>query len=296
MPRNGEDAAVEFYLSFEHLLQILSGRIGLAFLPLFAFAILAEALALQAQHKRYSWTNAGISTLVAIGHVLAQAATHGIVFGIIATGVYAVRLATIPVSWENWPSLIVLFLLADLAFYVEHRCSHRIRLLWASHSVHHSTEAMVFPAAFRLSWTPILSGVFLFYLPIVWIGYDPVWVFGVASASLTYQFFVHTEFVRRIGWLDTVLNTPSAHRVHHASNPEYIDKNFGGVLLIWDHLFGTYQAERDDIAIRYGLSHPRSSATNPFVIAYEGMWHLIKDVVWAKDWRTRLYALFAPPG
>ena len=113
---------------------------------------------------------------------------------------------------------------------------------------------MVVSAAFRLSWTPLLSGVFVFYLPIVWIGYDPVWVFGMASAGLTYQFFVHTELVKRIGWLEWVLNTPSAHRVHHASNPQYIDKNFGGVLMIWDHLFGTYQAERPVIKIRYGLA------------------------------------------
>ena len=82
--------------------------------------------------------------------------------------------------------------------------------------------------AFRLSWTPILSGVFAFYLPIVWIGYDPVWVYGMVSGSLAYQFFVHTELAPRVGWLEWVINTPSAHRVHHASNPEYIDKNFGG--------------------------------------------------------------------
>jgi sterol desaturase/sphingolipid hydroxylase (fatty acid hydroxylase superfamily) len=189
----------------------------------------------------------------------------------------------------------VLFLLADLAFYVEHRCSHRIRLLWASHSVHHSTENMVFAAAFRLSWTPILSGVFLFYLPIVWIGYDPVWVFGMASASLTYQFFVHTELVKRIAWLDWAINTPSAHRVHHASNPEYIDKNFGGVLLIWDHLLGTYQAELPEVKIRYGLSHPRSSPTNPVVIAYEELWRMLKDVVNARTLRDRLRSVLGPP-
>jgi len=93
-------------------------------------------------------------------------------------------------------------------FYVEHRCSHRLRFLWASHSVHHSSEKMLVTTAYRLSWTPILSGVFLFYLPIVWIGYDPVWVYGMVSASLSYQFFVHTELVPRIGWLEWLINTP----------------------------------------------------------------------------------------
>ena len=248
---------MEFYLSFSELFSKFPNTIILVFVPIFIFTILAEALVIKARHGDYSWTNTGVSTLVAVGHVVAQAATHGIIFGIIAAGVYAVRLTTIPVSFHNPVSLFVLFILTDLAFYIEHRCSHRIRFMWASHSVHHSTERMVAAAAFRLSWTPILSGIVLFYLPIVWIGYDPIWVFGMASAGLTYQFFVHTELVPRIGWLEWIINTPSAHRVHHASNPEYIDKNFGGVLLIWDHLFGTYQAEKSDIKIRYGLIHRR---------------------------------------
>ena len=226
--------------------------------------------------------------LVAVGHLLTQAAAHGLIFGVIAAAVYAGPANDHSDLLDHWPSLIALFLLTDLAFYVEHRCSHRIRILWASHSVHHSTDRMVVSAAFRLSWTPILSGVFLFYLPIVWIGYDPVWVFGTVSAGLTYQFFVHTELVKRIGWTEWIINTPSAHRVHHASNPEYIDKNFGGVLMIWDHLFGTYQAELPEIKIRYGLSHPRSSPTNPFVIAYEELWRMLKEYSSARGWHTRL--------
>jgi sterol desaturase/sphingolipid hydroxylase (fatty acid hydroxylase superfamily) len=286
---------MEFYLSFADLFEKMPNMILFAFIPIFIFTILAEALVIQARHGNYSWKNTGVSTLLAIGHIITQAAAHGVIFGVIAAGVYAVRLTTIPISWNNWPSLVALFLLTDLAFYIEHRLSHRVRLLWASHSVHHSTEQLVAAAAFRLSWTPILSGVFLFYLPIVWIGYDPVWVFGMASAGLTYQFFVHTELVKRIGWLDWFVNTPSAHRVHHASNPEYIDKNFGGVLMIWDHLFGTYQAERPDIKIRYGLSHPRSSATNPFVIAYEELWRMLKEIRATNNWRERLRSVLGPP-
>jgi sterol desaturase/sphingolipid hydroxylase (fatty acid hydroxylase superfamily) len=209
---------MEFYLNFVDLTQKIPSKISVIFLPVFLFTILAEAVVIQARHGSYSWKNTGVSTLIAVGHILAQAASHGLIFGVIAVGIYQFRLTTIPVSWSNWPSLIVLFLLTDVAFYVEHRCSHAVRLMWASHSVHHSSEQMAVSAAFRLSWTPVLSGVFLFYLPIVWIGYDPVWVFGMASASLTYQFFVHTELVKRIGWLEWVINTPSA-RVHHASTP-----------------------------------------------------------------------------
>jgi sterol desaturase/sphingolipid hydroxylase (fatty acid hydroxylase superfamily) len=188
-----------------------------------------------------------------------------------------------------------LFLLIDLAFYIEHRCSHRVRLLWASHSVHHSSERMLATTAYRLSWTPILSGVFLFYLPIVWIGFPPQWVYGMVSTSLTYQFFVHTELIPRIGWLEALINTPSAHRVHHASNPQYLDKNYGGVLLVWDHLFRTYQAEQPDIAIRYGLTHPRSRPDNPFFIAYQGLWEIATGLASAGTARQRLARLFAPP-
>jgi sterol desaturase/sphingolipid hydroxylase (fatty acid hydroxylase superfamily) len=188
----------------------------------------------------------------------------------------------------------MLFFLTDLAFYIEHRCSHRIRLLWASHSVHHSSEMMLATTAYRLSWTPILSGVFLFYLPIVWIGYDPVWVYGMVSVSLTYQFCVHTELVGRIGWLERIVNTPSAHRVHHASNPEYLDKNYGGVLLIWDHLFGSTgpngRTSRSAMAV-----HPRTAQDIPLVIAYEEFWQTIKAALRGGSAREGLAKLWGPP-
>ena len=167
---------MEFYLSVSELLGKTANPLTLIFVPIFLFTTLAEALLILHRQGTYPWKNAGVSISMAVGHFITQIATHGVVFGIIAMSVYEIRLTTIPISFRHWPSLIALFLLADLAFYVEHRCSHRIGLLWASHSVHHSSEKMLVTTAFRLSWTPILSGVFLFYLPIVWIGYDPAWV------------------------------------------------------------------------------------------------------------------------
>ena len=117
----------------------------------------------------------------------------------------------------------------------------------------------------------------------------------MVSASLSYQFFVHTELVPRIGWLEWLINTPSAHRVHHASNAEYLDKNYGGVLSIWDHLFGSYQVERSDIPIRYGLAHPRSSPNNPFIIAYEELWQTLKAAFTAGTARRFFAVLWGPP-
>src|ERR1700752_5393573 len=115
---------MEFYLSFAGLWAGASNKIALALIPIFLFTILAEALVIQARHGSYSWKNTGVSTLVAVGHLVTQAATHGLIFGVIAAAVYQVRLTTIPVSFQHWPSLIALFVLTDLAFYVEHRCSH----------------------------------------------------------------------------------------------------------------------------------------------------------------------------
>lgn len=286
---------MEAYPSLTDLLSRSPNPAIAIFIPIFLATTLLEMAVLLLRNRTYPWKNAGVSVLMAIGHFITQAAAYGVIFGIIAAFVYKVRLTTIPVSFDRWGTLIVLFLLVDVAFYIEHRCSHRVHFLWASHSVHHSSEKMLATTAYRLSWTPILSGVFVFYLPIVWIGFDPVWVYGMVSASLSYQFFVHTELVPHISWLEWILNTPSAHRVHHASNPEYIDKNYGGVLLIWDHLFGTYKAERGDIAIRYGLVHGRSAPNNPFVVAYEELWLTLKRTVLASGLRARWACLWGPP-
>lgn len=290
---------MELNLSFEQLSGLVAAApnaVAAAMLPIILLAILAEILAVQVRGRNYPWKDSAVSVGVALGHVLVQAAANGLVLGVIAAGVYQMRLFDLNVSFENWPMLVLLFLLADFAFYCEHRAAHRIRFLWASHSVHHTVERMVLSAAFRLAWTPILSGVFLFYLPLVWLGFPPAWVFGMASASLTYQIFVHTELVPRIGWLEWVINTPSAHRVHHASNAEYIDRNFGGVLLVWDRLFGTYQAERPDIPIVFGLTHPRSKPANPFIIAYEELWEMMRDIARARTWRERWGRMWGPPG
>jgi sterol desaturase/sphingolipid hydroxylase (fatty acid hydroxylase superfamily) len=283
---------MEFYLSFDEL---LSRNMMAVFLPVFILVIVIEGVLIFQQQGTYPWKNAGVSVCITVGHVISQALVHGLIFGIIAAGVYSIRLTTIPVSFENWWPLIPLFLLVDFAFYTEHRCSHRVRLLWASHSVHHSSEKMLATTAFRLPWTPILSGLVFFYLPIVWIGYEPVWVYGMVSANLSYQFFVHTELVPHVRWPEWLINTPSAHRVHHASNREYLDKNFGGVLLIWDHLLDTYQPGQRDVAIRYGLTHDRSSPNNPFVVAYEELWLTLKAVLRTGTLRERFARLMGPP-
>lgn len=169
--------------------------------------------------------------------------------------------------WE-W---IALFLLEDLTFYCFHRFSHRLRILWASHVNHHSSERFNLTTAIRQTWTPFLAVVF--WLPLAWLGFDPLMILTAQSLSLIYQSWLHTELIPRLGPLEWIFNTPAHHRVHHGSDTQYTDKNFGGVLIIWDRLFGTFQEQRGPIA--YGL-HEKLGSYNPLVVAFHEWAALLK--------------------
>ncbi len=172
-------------------------------------------------------------------------------------------------------NLLLAFILQDFLYYWFHRGSHHIRWLWASHVAHHSSRLMNFSTAFRQSLTYPLSGMWLFWLPMIIFGYDPVLVFAVVALNLAFQFFVHTQAIGKLGLVEKVFNTPSHHRVHHACNPRYIDRNFAGVLIIWDKLFGTFVAEQTDEPCRYGITEDFQS-TNPLSITF---------YEWRRMWR-----------
>jgi len=203
------------------------------------------------------------------------------------------RLFTIPL--DTPVAVFMLMVGQDFCYYWFHRCSHRIRWFWATHAVHHSSNDLNFAAAYRFGWTGRLTGAGLFYVPLVWLGFEPIAV-GIASAlNLLYQFWLHTEWVPKLGWFEYVLNTPSHHRVHHAANPEYLDHNYGGVFIIFDRIFGTFVAERDDRACRYGLVQPLRS-NNPIIIAFHEYMALACDLWRARSWWDRWWYLFGPPG
>ncbi|WP_394209311.1 sterol desaturase family protein [Enterovibrio calviensis] len=172
------------------------------------------------------------------------------------------------------------FILQDFFYYWFHRTSHNVHWLWASHVAHHSSEKMNFTTAFRQSLTYPISGMWLFWTPLMLLGYPPTFVVVVVALNLGFQFFVHTCTVGKLGWIEHIFNTPSHHRVHHARNPEYIDKNFAGVLIIWDKLFGTFVEERSDIHINYGIPHAINS-WNPFVVTFH-------------QWKTLVTLAFSP--
>lgn len=159
-------------------------------------------------------------------------------------------------------SVLVLLLLGDLAYYWQHRLSHEVRVLWAYHNVHHSSNEFNLSTALRLPVIGKFPDV-LFFAPLVLIGFHPVAVLAVKQINLFYQYWIHSERIGKLGWIDRWFNTPSNHRVHHASNAHYLDRNHGGMFMIWDRMFGTYQAEGEKPV--YGLTTPLTTK-NPITI------------------------------
>lgn len=191
-------------------------------------------------------------------------------------------------------SFIALFLLQDFFYYWFHRASHRIRWLWAAHSVHHSSTYMNLSTAFRQSFMYPIAGMWIFWLPIVWLGFSPNHVLAIVLFNLAFQFFVHTQIVPKLGRLEWLLNTPSIHRSHHARNARYIDHNYAGVLVIWDRLFGTYVEEYDEEPCAYGTVKPVISA-NPLIVSLIEWYDMFAELIRAQSFRQRLMILFGPP-
>jgi len=275
-----------------HLLSGGAGRfLGGALLFLFAIVIVEALL------RRYVWRRP--TDLRAVAASLADAAVRRIadVAGLATLAplpafAFAHRLATI--RMDSVAAWLGLYLLVEFAYYWHHRLTHRVRWFWATHSVHHSSNELMLASALRLGWTGRLGGAIAFFTPLVWIGFPPQAVFGLVAAGLFWQFWLHADWMPRLGLLEWVLNTPTHHRVHHASNPEYLDCNYGSSLIVFDRVFGSFVALRDDIEIRYGLTTPVLSH-NPLRIAFNGWLAMGRDFLAARGARARLKVLFGPP-
>lgn len=189
---------------------------------------------------------------------------------------------------------IVAFFMYDFFYYWAHRSGHEVNLLWASHVVHHSSEDFNLATAFRQSWTNQFF-YWLFYLPMAIVGI-PATVFAItALMSAVYQFWVHTQLIHKMGWVDRIFVTPANHRVHHGRNPYCIDRNYGGTLIIWDRLFGTFSAERDDEPVVYGTLTPLNS-WSPVWGNVKNFAGIFRDAMAISGWRNKLMVVFAPPG
>ena len=222
--------------------------------PVFFVLILAELLwSLHKGLKLYRINDSIANISCGIGQQLTDIVFKSILFFAYVYCYEHFRLFTIPQTWYSW---ILLFLGVDFCYYWFHRLSHEVNAIWATHVVHHQSEEYNLSVALRQSW---FQGFFsnLFYIPLAFLGFAPLWTVTVIAFNTLYQFWIHTEAIRNLGPLEYVLNTPSHHRVHHGSNPQYIDKNHGGSLIIWDRLFGTFAPEKEKV--RYGITIPLNS-------------------------------------
>jgi sterol desaturase/sphingolipid hydroxylase (fatty acid hydroxylase superfamily) len=208
-------------------------------------------------------------------------------------------LLDMPLAWfDASPRGIALWITAALAwdfcYYWFHRYSHEISILWAAHAVHHQSEDYNLSTALRQTSTGFLFG-WIFYVPLFLVGFPLEVLVTVNAVNLIYQFWVHTQVVRRIGILDRILVTPSNHRVHHAQNERYIDKNYGGMLILWDRLFGTFEDEREDDPVIFGVRKPLAN-WNPFWANLQVYDYLLFDARHTRRWRDKLAIWFRRTG
>ena len=194
-------------------------------------------------------------------------------------------------SVKNPFTWIIAFLLYDLSYYWMHRMHHEIKILWATHSVHHHGEDYNLATALRQTSTGWLWK-WIFYMPMIILGVPGEVFITVAGVNLVYQFWVHTEHIGHLGFLEKIFITPMNHRIHHAKNKEYIDANYGGVFIIWDRMFGTYNPQRPDIKPVYGTATPLNS-WNPLWANFQVFSIMIKDTIKTKSWKDKIRVWFS---
>jgi len=263
-------------------------------IPFFVLAMLLELyLTTKQRIKSYESKDAFSSIAMGLGNVILGFASKAVVLFVFFLIYDNFRLFTIPIAW--W-SFILLFFADDFAYYWFHRVSHECRLFWASHVVHHSSEHYNLSTALRQTWSGGFY-TFIFWLWLPLLGFHPAMLLLQMSVSLLYQFWIHTETIDKMPkWFEAIFNTPSHHRVHHGSNPMYLDRNHAGILIIWDKLFGTFQAELKDEKVRYGLV-TNINTYNPVKIAFIEWLHMLKDAFTGqKSIKHRFLYLIKPPG
>jgi len=231
------------------------------------------------------------SLAMGIGNVLTGFVTKAMIFGLFAL-LYQWRIFTLDAStWWYW---VLLFFADDFSYYWFHRTAHNVNWFWASHVVHHSSQYYNLAAALRQTWTGNATGSFLFWSWMPLVGFHPVWVLFMQQISLIYQFWIHTETVHHCPRVvEFFFNTPSHHRVHHGSDLKYLDKNHGGILIIWDRMFGSFQPEEERPT--YGLTKNINSY-NPFTIAFTTWVELFRKAMRSGSLKNGIHYFLKPPG
>lgn len=267
------------------------GVLPLIVIPIVVATAALEGAVLMRRRGRYDWRAFGVSVADLVGRQLLLLVPIGLATPFLLAA-WQHRAFTVPL--DTWWGLALLVLGQEFCYYWLHRASHEVRWFWASHQVHHSPNDLNLSAAYRVGWTGRASGVTIFYLPLAGLGFDPAAIFVVHTLNLLYQFWLHADWIPKLGPLELVLNTPSHHRVHHAANVEYLDANYGGILIVWDRLFGTFVPERAGVRMRFGQVKPVTTY-NVLAIEFREWLAMLGDAARAGSWRERFARLFAHP-
>ncbi len=260
-----------------------------AFVLLLAVELWSFRLAADEELVGYELRDTRTSLTMGAGNVAINAVWKLVVIVVFA-GLYELTPLRMPAD-EVW-TYVLLFFADDFSYYWFHRIHHEVRVFWASHVVHHSSEHYNLSTALRQTWTPMTS--LPFWAGLALLGFQPWMILTQQAVSLIYQFWIHTERIGRLpAPIEFVFNTPSHHRVHHGSNELYLDRNYGGILIIWDRMFGTFQGESEPV--RYGLTRNIRSF-RPTRVAFHEFAAIAGDVRAATSWRHRLGYLFRSPG
>ncbi|MEP3891272.1 MAG: sterol desaturase family protein [Hellea sp.] len=275
--------------------EIISVKVTLLALPIFFISIAIEIAAKKFLKTRGTLHSVDDSVSIFMGlvSVVTNGAAAFITVGLLFWAAQF-QLYTIPLTL--W-AILACFILDDLRYYLHHRIAHRCRWPWAMHIIHHSSQRYSLAVALRQGWTKHFTGTTLLKVPLVLIGFDPVLVIFCGAVNAVYQFFLHTESVHKLpNWYEAVFNTPSHHRVHHGKNPQYLDSNYAGTLIIWDKMFGTFVPEAKEAYPDYGLVKDFETF-NPFKIFIHEYWGILKDVFGRnRSLKSRLLYILAPPG
>lgn len=261
------------------------------FIPGFVILVLLELyLSHRQKLKVHDFKDSAASIGMGVGSLILGVGVKFVGFGVF---VFLHQFAIFDIGYQWWAWVLILFA-DDFSFYWHHRLSHHIRVLWAAHINHHSSVNYNLAVALRQSWTELFyKYIFWLWLPI--IGFEPIMIFTMMGFSLIYQFWVHTKTIKSLGPFEWFFNTPSHHRVHHASNARYLDRNHAGILIIWDRMFGTFQKELDEDPPVFGITS-NIHTYNLFKIAFHEFASILKDVSNAPDLKSKLAYVFAPPG
>jgi sterol desaturase/sphingolipid hydroxylase (fatty acid hydroxylase superfamily) len=241
----------------------------------------AELVGYESRDTRTSLSMGGGNVLIHFGYAALAALGY--------TALYELAPWKIDPSVWSW---VVLFFLDDFAYYWFHRISHEVRVFWGSHVVHHSSQHFNLSTALRQTWVPFTY--FPFWAPLALAGFPPWMIVTQQAISLIYQFGIHTERIRVLPRpIELIFNTPSHHRVHHGANAQYLDRNYAGILIVWDRMFGTFEPEGE--RVRYGLTK-NIRTFKPWRVAFHEYRAIGQDIRGARNWRERMGYLFRGPG